>query len=291
MEKELMESYDINRYERPSLAADVAVFTIGNGMRLDNRKLPQKKLRILMIRRDRWPFEGLWSLPGGFTKKGETIYETARRKLKEKTGTDKAYLELCHVFSDNDRDPRGWIISQSFMAILNNGDLESAQASNNNDACWFDVNVSKISENKHENGKGLTCDNDYKLTLQRIDGEDLINAVIREHLEYKDYHVLATYQTLSSENIAFDHARIITCIFNRLVAMLNYDIRMAFDFLPEYFTLTDLQEIVETITGTELIKPNFRRKIADYVLETDKVIQNGAHRPAKAYSRNLERFY
>jgi hypothetical protein len=52
-----------------------------------------------------------------------------------------------------------------------------------------------------------------------------------------------------------------------------------------------LQEIVETITGTELIKPNFRRKIADYVLETDKVIQNGAHRPAKAYSRNLERFY
>ena len=73
--------------------------------------------------------------------------------------------------------------------------------------------------------------------------------------------------------------------------MLGSDIRIAFDFMPEYFTLTDLQEAVELISGQELIKPNFRRKVAEYVTETDRLTQNGGHRPAKAFVRNLERFY
>lgn len=290
-EKEFLEEYDISRYERPSLAADVAVFTIGSGRRLDNRKLPEKKLRVLMVKRDSQPFEGQWSLPGGFTKKGETIYETARRKLKEKTGTDKAYLELCHVFSDSGRDPRGWIISQAFMAILNSDDLAAFGTVENDDVSWFDVSVCKKAENKLGNANELTCDNDYELTLKSCGGDKQLGAVIREHIEYRDYHAVATYQTINSRQIAFDHARIIICIFNRLVSMLSNDIRIAFDFLPEYFTLTDLQETVEIVTGAELIKPNFRRKIADYVVETDRTIQNGAHRPAKAYARNLESFY
>ncbi|MDE6916114.1 MAG: ADP-ribose pyrophosphatase, partial [Lachnospiraceae bacterium] len=91
--------------------------------------------------------------------------------------------------------------------------------------------------------------------------------------------------------IAFDHARIVTGAFNRLQRMLDSDIRIAFDFMPEQFTLTDLQEAVELISGQELIKPNFRRKVNEYVRETDTQVLNGGHRPAKAYVRNLERFY
>ncbi len=93
-----------------------------------------------------------------------------------------------------------------------------------------------------------------------------------------------TYEIVESEGIAFDHARIIT-------SAINSDIRIAFDFMPEQFTLTDLQEAVELVSGQELIKPNFRRKISEYVLETDHQVQNGGHRPAKVFVRNLERFY
>ena len=45
--------------------------------------------------------------------------------------------------------------------------------------------------------------------------------------------------------------------------------------MPTYFTLTDLQEVFEIILNKELVKPNFRRKIADYVVETDKTVMNG----------------
>ena len=115
--------------------------------------------------------------------------------------------------------------------------------------------------------------------------------MVREHIEYRDYHELMTYELVSSEGIAFDHARIILSTFNSLKRMLDSDIRIAFDFMPEQFTLTDLQEAVELVSGQELIKPNFRRKISEYVLETEHQVQNGGHRPSKAFVRNLERFY
>jgi len=302
---DFLEAYDINQYDRPSIAADIAVFSIGRKQAggADYRRLPAKTLRILLIRRAEQPFQGEWALPGGFMQKGETIQETARRELKEETGTDKAYLELCGVFSDIGRDPRGWIISQSFIAVLNEDDLANGHLEASGDAgeaAWFDITVRKTADRKQEQGNVVTCDNDYELLLQDSGAADSdigndaavrLRAVIREHIEYRDYHEIVTYEIAESQGIAFDHAKIITSVFQRLRRMLGSDIRIAFDFMPEHFTLTDLQEAVELISGQELVKPNFRRKIAEYVVETDMMAQNGGHRPPKAFVRNLDRFY
>lgn len=299
-EKEFLEQYDINQYDRPSLAADIVVFAIGHKepAELEYRRLPQKKLRILMVQRAQQPFMGAWALPGGFMRRGETIYETARRELKEETGTDKAYLELCNVFSDIGRDPRGWIISETFMAVLNREALANNRITAGSDAGaagWFDVSVEKIAEDRHEANEKLTADTDYALSLNGA-GEDnvrniYLKAVVREHKEYMDYHGIVSYQVVQAEGIAFDHARIILCAFLGLQDKLENDMRMVFDFMPQQFTLTDLQEAVELILGKTLIKPNFRRKIADYVKETGDSVQNGGHRPPKAYERRLERFF
>lgn len=44
--------------------------------------------KVLLVRRGRVPYAGLWSLPGGKTEGREAPRETARRELKEETGIE-----------------------------------------------------------------------------------------------------------------------------------------------------------------------------------------------------------
>jgi 8-oxo-dGTP diphosphatase len=53
--------------------------------------------------------------------------------------------------------------------------------------------------------------------------------------------------------------------------------------IPEKFTLTELQQVYEVILDTELLKANFRRKIADMVFETDEYTKDAGHRPSKLF--------
>ena len=47
-----------------------------------------KDRSVLLVKRGRPPFAGLWSLPGGKSEGNEAPRETARRELKEETGID-----------------------------------------------------------------------------------------------------------------------------------------------------------------------------------------------------------
>jgi mutator protein MutT len=47
-----------------------------------------KDRKVLLVRRKRAPFAGLWSLPGGKTEPVETPRQTALRELKEETGIE-----------------------------------------------------------------------------------------------------------------------------------------------------------------------------------------------------------
>lgn len=72
--------------------------------------------QLLLIRRERPPFEGLFALPGGFVDVGETVETACRRELREETGLIATDLELVGVYSDPSRDPRGHVCSVAFLA-------------------------------------------------------------------------------------------------------------------------------------------------------------------------------
>jgi len=82
-----------------------------------------------------------------------------------------------------------------------------------------------------------------------------------------------------------DHRRILATAMARLRAKLKYR-PVVFELLPESFTLTELQRIVETLSGQTLHKQNFRRMVekADLVEPTGASSSQTGGRPA-AYFR------
>jgi 8-oxo-dGTP diphosphatase len=91
--------------------------------------------------------------------------------------------------------------------------------------------------------------------------------------------------------LAFDHNEILeTCL-----KQLKHKVRMApvgFELLPPKFTLTELQQLYESILETELDKRNFRKKILsmNLLIDLNEVQEGVAHRPAKLYQFDKEKY-
>jgi 8-oxo-dGTP diphosphatase len=95
-------------YEAPiGLTADPVVFTLLDGA-----------LCVLLARRLEQPQRGMFALPGGFVGARESPEQTAERKLREKTGVGSVHLEQLRTYADPARDPRGWLPSIAYMALV-----------------------------------------------------------------------------------------------------------------------------------------------------------------------------
>ncbi|MGA9602827.1 MAG: NAD regulator [Methyloceanibacter sp.] len=82
----------------------------------------------------------------------------------------------------------------------------------------------------------------------------------------------------------FDHRRILATALGRLRGKLKYR-PVVFELLPPEFTLYDLQQTVEAISGTLLHKHNFRRLVekGGLVEATGNVSTETGGRPARLY--------
>ncbi|MGJ0514446.1 MAG: NUDIX hydrolase [Methylomicrobium sp.] len=65
---------------------------IGVGGLLFNRQN-----QVLLIKRDKPPAQGLWSVPGGKLEAGEGLTECCRREIREETGLDVNVVSLIAV--------------------------------------------------------------------------------------------------------------------------------------------------------------------------------------------------
>ncbi len=93
---------------------------------------------ILLVKRKKEPFKGMWALPGGFVNYGEKVEDAVVREVKEETGLDTEIERLFGVYSDPDRDPRGHTVSIVFILREVGGRLEGGDDAS--EAKFFPLN-------------------------------------------------------------------------------------------------------------------------------------------------------
>lgn len=290
-EKAYLAGYDITKFERPSVATDIAIFSImEEGEQENYRKLPEKALKLLLIKRATYPFKDLWALPGGFCRSDEDVQETALRELYEETHVKAAYLQLAGTFGEVGRDPRGWIISNTFLSLVDGTDCKPRGGTDAWEAKWFSVKLTAKAVKKELQEDSAEMVTEYELTLTHEESETYLRAVIREYKWFLNYHEKVCYEIVNNEGLAFDHAKIILNTLLFLRKNVNNDWKLAFDLLPEYFTLTQLQNAFELVFDEKLLTSNFRRKVDELVVETEQILEGNGHRPAKLFKRKVEAF-
>lgn len=91
--------------------------------------------------------------------------------------------------------------------------------------------------------------------------------------------------------LAFDHQKIYDKGLEKIKRRIKHQ-PIAFELLPEKFTLTQLQHVYELILGKKLDKRNFRKKIVSFgvLKELDEKQKGVSYRAATLYRFDKRRY-
>ena len=279
-EEEFLKQYNSTIYEKPSLTVDMLIFTVMEEEKENYRKLAEKSLKILLVKRGNHPDMGKWALPGGFVLTDESLDDAALRVLRKETNIENIYMEQLYTWGEVNRDPRTRVISSSYMALVDSSSLSIKAGNNEEDARWFNIEYNLLSENSLDIESGESFEEIVEIKLWNNSEE--ISAKIRV-IENIDGRIRR--EIIESVGLAFDHGKFIEYGISRLRNKVEYT-SLAFNLMPELFTLTELQKVYEIIQGKELLAAAFRRKISNMVVETNEFTKDVGHRPSKLFRYN-----
>ena len=155
-DQEFVKTYDDSKYAKPSVTADMVIFARGS---------EAEHLEVLLIQRGRPPFRGQYALPGGFVNQDESVDDAAARELKEETGVDCGCLEQLRTFSTPGRDPRRWVITCAYLALVEKSEISVKAGDDAKAAEWFSV---KLKQQPDASGSGENAGNRRKEEPQQV---------------------------------------------------------------------------------------------------------------------------
>ncbi len=231
---------------------DMPSVTVDNVLFCYNKE--QDALKVLLIKRNTHPFKDSWALPGGFVTPGEATADSCIRETKEETNVEitREHVEQLHTFSTPGRDPRGWVITVSYLAFIGEEPLdagdEAAQAS------WFD----------------LTREGELLQLTNHSDAMICLN--------------LTTGESIGEDSLAFDHAKIIIKAFNRVCNKMYHEPQVL-RVLGNDFTISEARKVYAKFLGVnfkDIDHSNYKKAMLPYFNEIGERA-TGVGRPSKIY--------
>ncbi len=100
----------------------------------------ERRNKILLVKRKFEPFKGFYAFPGGKVEENELVEKAIVREVKEETGYIIKPIEILGVYSDPKRDPRGHVITITFISKIIKGKLKNSIET---EPKWFKINEVK----------------------------------------------------------------------------------------------------------------------------------------------------
>ena len=241
------------------------------------------------------------ALPSGpFVSSHRSLQAGLRDWIERQTGHPVGFLEQLYTFADRDRDPdlpeSSRRISISYLGLVHE---QAAPGSEQPEwHGWYEY----FPWEDHRKGAPAPLA-EIIAALLAWAGSDphrrqrVTHAFGLGSVGWDEDLVLQRYELMYEAGISEgfgramrgDHRRILATAMARLRAKIKYR-AVAFELMPESFTLVHLQRVVEAMIGMGLHKSNFRRQIdqQNLIEETGEMDQEGRGRPAMLYRYRAE---
>lgn len=145
--------------------------------------------------------------------------------------------------------------------------------------------TSKTATDKTDTAKTQATDIDWVSEHALLRYEMLYEAgLLPESPAYQPNKLPDSWPKIIGKPMYYDHRRVIATAISRLRAKIEYR-PLIFGLMPDAFTLSQLQQSVEALSGVKLHKQNFRRLLEhqDLVEPTGESSNASRGRPAKLY--------
>lgn len=240
------------------LNVSFVIFSVSMQNEENYRKLPHKKLSVLLVQDDEW------KLP---TKNVDNICDIDNsicEFVKELCGIDNIYSEQLYTFSKQNGESLE--INQTYISLINRDTINNLV-----DNCkWFDVDLV-------EDRNGYVCN------LQCAEKVLSFNVSKTLKPQTTDRY---TFTEISSTGLYPNHSVYLVSGIERLRNKINYT-DIVFNMMPPLFTLKDLQQVFEAVLNKKLLDPAFRRVIASKVESTTKMTSGKGHRPSVLFRHKI----
>lgn len=188
-------------------------------------------------------------------------------------------LQVLLVKRANEPFKGRWAIPGGFIRLsenLDNAALRILKEKTNVDNIYLEQLYTFGDPLRYPNSRVITC---AYFALIRSDDIKL-SFDTTQSITQVQWHEVYNLPTL-----AFDHKEIIEYSIKRMRERLEF-CPIAFQLLPEKFTLTELQKSYELILDMKLDKRNFRKKVlsGNVLKELNEYTKMGSKRPARLYS-------
>ncbi len=124
---------------------------VGVGAVVVHRKTDTTSNYVLLVKRGQPPGKGLWAIPGGLVKYGESLVEAVERELEEETGIKARAQGIVWVdeviIYNNNGIKYHYVIVDFLMKPLDNL-INPRPSSDVEDAKWFEISTTNINNIK-----------------------------------------------------------------------------------------------------------------------------------------------